>query len=220
MIAEGLVSLLGKPLLKPGLKIAEDSLVEVSKPEKRFASRGGFKLDGAMERFCQSVDGLVCADIGASTGGFTDCLLQRGALKVYAVDNGHGQLDPSLLKDPRVISIEGVNARRLTWEDLGEKCSFCAVDLSFISLSLVLGAIAGILNPGGRALILVKPEFEAGREAIGKGGVVKSAKARAEALAKTLDCAKGAGFEVLGTMESPVKGGDGNIEYFAYLKLE
>jgi 23S rRNA (cytidine1920-2'-O)/16S rRNA (cytidine1409-2'-O)-methyltransferase len=218
LIQQGLVCLEGKPVSKPGAKYPQSAAFTLAPYEKKYVSRGGFKLSSAMDTFKVSAEGEVCADLGASTGGFTDCLLQRGAKKVYAIDNGSGQLDISLQGNPRVVSIEKMNARQLSWDVLGEKCSLVTADLSFISLTLVLPAIMGLLLPGCHALCLVKPEFEAGREALNKRGIVKDNKLRLQALKKVTDFAKSIGFSVLGTSVSAIAGTDGNIEYFAYLE--
>jgi 23S rRNA (cytidine1920-2'-O)/16S rRNA (cytidine1409-2'-O)-methyltransferase len=219
LIGQGLVGMGGKPLKKCGAKVPEDAALEISLPEHRYVSRGGRKLSHAMDFFGVSAEGAACADIGASTGGFTDCLLQRGARKVYAVDNGSGQLDKKLAADPRVVSLEGINARNLTWDILGERCPLVVADLSFISLTLALEPIKGVLSPGGQALCLVKPQFESGRKAVGKDGVVKDARARAQAVGKVVSFGRSLGFELLGTCVSALAGSDGNIEHFILLKL-
>jgi 23S rRNA (cytidine1920-2'-O)/16S rRNA (cytidine1409-2'-O)-methyltransferase len=178
----------------------------------RYASRGGLKLEAALEHFGLAVAGLCCADLGASTGGFTDCLLQRGAARVHACDVGHGQLDPRLARDPRVVVHDGVNARYLTPELLGERVAFCTVDASFISLEKLLPAVRGILVPGGTLVALIKPQFEVGRGSVGRGGVVRDPEARAAAIAAVVAIAERLGFRPLGTLDSPIKGPAGNVE--------
>jgi 23S rRNA (cytidine1920-2'-O)/16S rRNA (cytidine1409-2'-O)-methyltransferase len=178
----------------------------------RYASRGGLKLEAALDHFGLSVAGRCCADLGASTGGFTDCLLQRGAARVHACDVGHGQLDPRLVRDPRVVVHDGVNARYLTPEALGERVGFCTIDASFISLEKLLPAARGLLMPGGTLVALIKPQFEVGRGSVGKGGVVRDREARAAAIQAVVASAERLGFLPLGTIDSPIKGPAGNVE--------
>jgi 23S rRNA (cytidine1920-2'-O)/16S rRNA (cytidine1409-2'-O)-methyltransferase len=178
----------------------------------RYVSRGGLKLEAALDRFAIDVTGLVCADLGASTGGFSDCLLQRGAARVHACDVGYGQLDPKIAKDPRVVVHDRINVRQLAPADLGETVAFCCLDLSFISLRLVLPAAKAILEPGGRLVALVKPQFEAGAENVGKGGVVRDPAVRAEAIAGVVRAAEALGFRIDGTIDAPIRGPAGNLE--------
>lgn len=182
-----------------------------------YVSRGGLKLVAALDAFGVDPTGWACADIGASTGGFTDCLLQRGAVRVYAVDVGYGQLAWSLRQDPRVISIERTNIRHL--ESLPEPVRLTTVDVSFIGLSLVLPNIAKLLSPGGEVIALIKPQFEVGREQVGKGGVVRDPKLHRAVVAKVLAGASAIGLAPAGVIRSPITGPAGNVEFLAWLKL-
>ncbi|MCM2334635.1 MAG: TlyA family RNA methyltransferase [Anaeromyxobacteraceae bacterium] len=184
----------------------------------RYVSRGALKLEKALEAFGVSPAGLACADLGASTGGFTDLLLQRGAARVYAVDVGYGQLHPKVRNDPRVVVRERENARALTAAGLGERVDLVTGDLSFISLKLILPAVREILKPGGQALLLVKPQFEVGKGEVGKGGVVREDSKRRAALDGVAGFAAGLGFEVLGHAESPIEGPAGNREWLLWLR--
>lgn len=203
---------------KPGDLYPEEAQIEVRGKGLQYVSRGGLKLEKAMEEFPISLAGLVCMDVGASTGGFTDCMLQNGAQKVYAVDVGYGQLAWSLRTDPRVINLERTNARYLTREQVPEPIDFFSVDVSFISLSLILPAVRPLLAEGARAVCLIKPQFEAGREKVGKKGVVRDPAVHREVIEKVLGFALENGYSVLGLTFSPVKGPEGNIEYLAYLQ--
>jgi 23S rRNA (cytidine1920-2'-O)/16S rRNA (cytidine1409-2'-O)-methyltransferase len=186
---------------------------------QRYVSRGALKLEKALEVLPVDPRGKRCADLGASTGGFTDLLLQRGAAKVYAVDVGYGQLHARLRGDPRVVVRERENARALTAEALGERVDLVVGDLSFISLRLVLPAVKAILRPGGDAVLLVKPQFEVGKGEVGKGGVVRDEAKRRAALEAVADAARALGFEVLGHAESPIEGPAGNREWLLGLRL-
>jgi len=186
---------------------------------RRYVSRGALKLEAALEAFAADPAGLRCADLGASTGGFTDLLLQRGAARVHAVDVGYGQLHPRLRDDPRVVVRERENARFLTAEALGEQVDLVVADLSFISLRLVLPAVRSILRPGGRALLLVKPQFEVGKGEVGKGGVVRDDEKRRAALEVVAAAARELGFAVEGHVESPIEGPAGNREWLLALRL-
>jgi 23S rRNA (cytidine1920-2'-O)/16S rRNA (cytidine1409-2'-O)-methyltransferase len=186
---------------------------------QRYVSRGALKLEGALAAFPVDPRGKVCADLGASTGGFTDVLLQRGAAKVFALDVGYGQLHPRLRGDPRVVVRERENARLLTADSLGEPVDLVVADLSFISLRLVLPAVRGILKPGGEAVLLVKPQFEVGKGEVGKGGVVRDEAKRRAALLSVEAAARALGFEVLGHAESPIEGPAGNREWLLGLRL-
>jgi 23S rRNA (cytidine1920-2'-O)/16S rRNA (cytidine1409-2'-O)-methyltransferase len=205
---------------KPGALVAPDAAVRL-KPEAtlRYVSRGAGKLERALEAFPIDPRGKVCADLGASTGGFTDLLLQRGAAKVHAVDVGYGQLHPRLRGDPRVVVRERVNARLLDADALGERVDLVTGDLSFISLRLVLPAVKAILRPGGEAILLVKPQFEVGRGEVGKGGVVRDDAKRRAALDAVAGAARDLGFEVVGEAESPIEGPAGNREWLLGLRL-
>ncbi|MBO4429342.1 MAG: TlyA family RNA methyltransferase [Clostridia bacterium] len=191
--------------------------VKISEPQK-YVSRGGIKLEAALDKFRVSPKGLVCADIGASTGGFTDCLLSHGAEKVYAIDVGHGQLDDKIQNDGRVVSMEGVNARTLTAAMIGRRVPLVVMDVSFISQALIYGAVYDVLEAGGTLISLIKPQFEAGPENVGKGGIVKDAAVRREIVKHLKDEAKKNGLNMRAVMESPITGGDGNVEYLALFK--
>jgi 23S rRNA (cytidine1920-2'-O)/16S rRNA (cytidine1409-2'-O)-methyltransferase len=196
---------------KPGSLVAVDALLRL-KERLRYVSRGGLKLERALAAFELDASEKICADIGSSTGGFTDCLLQAGAQKVYAVDVGRGQLHPRLLADPRVVVREGVNARYLSEADLPEQVDVASVDVSFISLTQVLPAVLPRLRPGGLLIALVKPQFEVGRSKVAKGGVVKDPSAREGAVQKIAAFLSGQGLELLGRVDSPIAGPAGNIE--------
>ncbi len=206
---------------KPGALVdhALPIRVKADAAPRRYASRGALKLEGALAAFPIDPRGRACADLGASTGGFTDLLLQRGAARVHAVDVGYGQLHPRLRADPRVVVHERRNARHLTAEALGERVDLVVGDLSFISLRLVLPAVKAILRPGGDAVLLVKPQFEVGRGEVGKGGVVRDDAKRRAALEAVAEAARALGFEVLGHAESPVEGPAGNREWLLGLRL-
>ena len=216
-IMSGQVFVNGQRSDKPGTPVAADAQIEVRGHTLRYVSRGGLKLEKAMAEFPITLAGCVCADIGASTGGFTDCMLQNGARKVYAVDVGYGQLDWKLRGDERVVCMERTNARYLTHEQIPDELDFASVDVSFISLGLILPALAGLLKPDGHAVCLVKPQFEAGREKVGKKGVVRDPEVHLEVLEHFLQHAKENNFTVLGLTYSPIRGPEGNIEYLGYL---
>lgn len=213
LISGGFVTVNGKTVTKSSYDVKDVDVVEVTGEEHGFVGRGGMKLDGALTRFDLDVTGLTAADIGASTGGFTDCLLKRGAAHVYAVDSGHGQLDGSLLNDPRVTNLEGVNARNLSTELIAESCGIAVCDLSFISQTLVIPAVRRILADDGCYLALIKPQFECGREGIGKGGIVKDKKQHTLAIRRVLASARENGLIPQKIMKSPITGGDGNTEF-------
>lgn len=218
LIMAGEVYVNGQKQLKAGTSVAEEDAVEVrEKKPLRYVSRGGLKLEKAMELWPIRLNDKICADIGASTGGFTDCMLQNGAAKVYAVDVGYGQLAWKLRSDPRVVCLERTNARYLSRQEIPEEPDFSSVDVSFISLKLILPAIAGVLREGGQAAALIKPQFEAGREKVGKKGVVRDPAVHVEVLEHFLDHARESGFTVLDLSYSPVRGPEGNIEYLGYL---
>lgn len=216
-IVSGGVTVNGAVVRKPSHLVGQDARIELSAPS-RFVGRGGYKLLHALEVFSIPVDSLVAADIGASTGGFTDCLLQHGAARVYAVDVGTGQLAPSLQGDPRVVSLEQTNIRDMPPERLPEPVDLAVVDVSFISLRLVLPATVRLLRPGGALICLIKPQFEAGRAAVGKGGVVRDPKAHREVLAGFFAWCGGQGLSICGATPSPFPGGDGNLEFLVFLR--
>ena len=217
-IMSGIVYVNGQKVDKAGTPVAADAALEVRGHTLRYVSRGGLKLEKAMAEFPITLTDCICADIGASTGGFTDCMLQNGAEKVYAVDVGYGQLAWKLRGDPRVVCLERTNARYLTHEQVPDELDFASVDVSFISLKLILPPLCGLLKDGGHAACLVKPQFEAGREKVGKKGVVRDPAVHLEVLEHFLDHARDAGFAVLGLTYSPIRGPEGNIEYLGYLE--
>jgi len=196
---------------KPGSLVPSDVPVRI-KEKLRYVSRGGLKLERALAEFRIAVEGKVCADIGASTGGFTDCLLQAGARKVYAIDVGRGQLHPKLLSDPRVLHLERVNARYLSAAEVPELVDLATIDVSFISLTQVLPAVLPRLRPGGTLIALVKPQFEVGRQNVAKGGVVKNPEARESAIRKIASFLSEQGLEMIGRVDSPIAGPAGNVE--------
>ena len=213
MILAGLVEVNGRRAEKAGTAVADDAQLRVAGPEHPFVSRGGFKLAAALDAFAIDPAGLVCLDVGASTGGFTDCLLQRGAARVYAIDVGYGQLDAKLRADPRVVLREKVNARFLSREHVPEPAALAVVDVSFISVRLVLPAVLALLAPGARIVVLVKPQFEAGRGEVGKGGVVRSEETRRRVVAEIEKFGRGLGLAVQGAIPSPIPGAHGNREF-------
>lgn len=217
-IMSGLVYVNGQKADKPGMQVAPDVKVEVRGDALPYVSRGGFKLEKALRVFPVDPAGMVCIDCGASTGGFTDVLLQNGAAKVFAVDVGYGQLAWSLRNDARVISMERTNVRYITTEQIPEPLDLAVMDLSFISVKLILPAISSLLKDGAAVLCLIKPQFEAGREEVGKKGVVRDKNVHLSVLQSFLDFVPTAGFTVLGLDYSPIKGPEGNIEYLGYLR--
>ncbi len=192
--------------------------VELRGEDLKYVSRGGLKLEKAMAEFPITLEGKTCMDIGASTGGFTDCMLQNGAKKVFAVDVGYGQFAWKLRTDPRVVNMERTNIRYVTRENIGDELDFASIDVSFISLKLVLPVAWELLAENGEIAALIKPQFEAGREQVGKKGVVKDQKVHFSVVKEIVDFAKGNGFSVRGITYSPIKGPEGNIEYLVYLK--
>ncbi|HWM92324.1 MAG TPA: TlyA family RNA methyltransferase [Thermoanaerobaculia bacterium] len=219
-VMAGTVQVGGQRVDKPGTPVGEDAAVSVLAPKEPFVSRAGRKLADALDRFGVDPAGRVCLDVGASTGGFTDCLLQRGAVRVYALDVGYGQLDQKLRYDDRVVVMERVNARHLEEGDLPEPASLITIDVSFISLVKVMPALLPHLEPGGLVLALIKPQFEAGRGAVGKGGILRDEALRQQVIE---DCAGGLaalGLELLGVHDSAVPGMGGNREAFALLQKE
>lgn len=204
---------------KPGTQVSEDGAnVEVRGETLKYVSRGGLKLEKAMTEFPITLEGKTTMDIGASTGGFTDCMLQNGAKRVFAVDVGYGQFAWKLRQDDRVINMERTNIRYVKPEDIGEKIDFASIDVSFISLRLVLPAAKALLAEDGEIAALIKPQFEAGREQVGKKGVVKDIKVHYEVVKGVIDFAREIGFYPAGLSYSPIKGPEGNIEYLVYLK--
>ena len=218
VIMAGIVYADGQKADKPGTEYPPQVALEVRGEPLKYVSRGGLKLEKAMQAFPIRLEGKACMDIGASTGGFTDCMLQNGARKVYAVDVGYGQLAWSLRSDPRVVNLERTNIRYVTPQQIGEPVAFASVDVSFISLRLVLPVAAALLAPAGEMVCLVKPQFEAGREKVGKKGVVRDRAVHAQVLEAAVGYAVENGFGVLGMEFSPVKGPEGNIEYLMYLQ--
>lgn len=203
---------------KAGSTFPINANIEVHGEQLKYVSRGGLKLEKAMQEFPITLEGTVCMDIGASTGGFTDCMLQNGAAKVFAVDVGYGQFAWKLRQDPRVVCMEKTNIRYVTPEDIGEQLDFASVDVSFISLSKVLPAAKELLKEGGEMVCLIKPQFEAGKEKVGKKGVVRDKNVHIEVIQNVIAYASENGFHVLGLSFSPVKGPEGNIEYLIHLK--
>jgi 23S rRNA (cytidine1920-2'-O)/16S rRNA (cytidine1409-2'-O)-methyltransferase len=215
LIMAGEVRAAGQKASKPGQTVADDVLIEVATPPP-YVSRGGFKLAGALDRFGVTVSGKVCLDVGSSTGGFTDCLLQRGAARVHAVDVGTNQLDWRIRTDPRVVVHENVNARNLTFEELGELAALLVCDVSFISVTLILpAALAMLEQPMGEMVILVKPQFEVGKGQVGKGGIVRESSLHAQACQRVEDAVRAAGYRTE-LMESPILGTEGNKEFLLY----
>lgn len=217
MILAGEVQVEGKRVAKAGLSIAEDARVEVISRAQKFASRGGVKLQGALEEFALDPRGCVCLDIGASHGGFTDCLVQRGAARVYAVDVNVEQLDWNLRRDSRVIRIKR-NARGLRAEDIAETPAFVVIDVSFISVRKVIAPAAALASPGADFVILIKPQFELPREQIARGGVVKEKKLHTKTIEAVREQVESVGLEVLGVRPSRLLGAEGNQEYFLHAR--
>lgn len=215
LVLAGRVRVKGVERPKPGTSVPPDAEVTVDSPEHPWVSRGGVKLAAGLDAFGVDPAGKTCLDVGASTGGFTDVLLARGAARVYAVDVGHGQLHARLRSDPRVLLREGVNARLLTREAVPEPCALLVADVSFISLRLVLPAAVPLLSPGAEAVVLVKPQFESERGEVGRGGIVRDPAVRERALARVIAAAESFGLSHRGTVESPITGADGNVEYLA-----
>lgn len=219
-VMSGIVYVNGNKALKPGTPVAQDSKLEVRGTTLKYVSRGGLKLEKALDTFHIDPAGKHCLDTGASTGGFTDCLLQRGAERVYAVDVGYGQLAWSLRSDPRVVTMERTNIRHLKPEQIPEKLQLAVIDVSFISLKLVLPAVRALLSQDGQVACLIKPQFEAGREKVGKKGVVREAETHREVLHAFTQNAQAAGFMIHNLTFSPVKGPEGNIEFLGHLTVQ
>jgi len=219
IIMSGLVYVDGQKADKPGVSYEEHVSVEVRGVTCPYVSRGGLKLEKALRDFGVDPTGFVCSDSGASTGGFTDCLLQQGAKKVFAIDVGYGQLDWKIRSDPRVVVMERTNIRYVTPEQLGEPLDLSVIDVSFISLKIVLPAIKQLLKSTGQVLCLIKPQFEAGKEKVGKKGVVREKATHKEVLDNFVALADDLGMQILGLTFSPVKGPEGNIEFLGHLTL-
>ena len=220
IIMAGQVYVNGQKADKPGTAYEETVQIEVRGVTCPYVSRGGLKLEKALRDFGVMPEGYVCSDSGASTGGFTDCLLQQGAKKVFAIDVGYGQLDWKIRSDERVVVMERTNIRYVTPEDLGEPLDLSVIDVSFISLKIVLPAIKALLKPTGQVLCLIKPQFEAGKEKVGKKGVVREPEIHKEVLDSFVETVGELGFTILGLTFSPVKGPEGNIEFLGHLTLE
>ncbi len=217
LLLAGDVQVNGRRVDKAGTPVDENAEIAVRSPLK-YVGRGGWKLEGALDAFQVDPTGKVCADLGASTGGFTDCLLQRGAARVYAVDVGYGQLAWKLRIDPRVVVLDRVNIRHL--ETLPEPVDLVTIDTSFISLSLILPTALRLLRSGGQAVALIKPQFEAGRDQVGKGGIVRDPRVHRLAIRHVIEHAASTGWQAYGLCRSPITGADGNVEFFVHLGLD
>lgn len=217
-IMSGLVFVNGQRADKPGTPVSPEARIEVRGEAIPFVSRGGFKLDKALKVFPIDPEGKKCIDCGASTGGFTDVLLQHGAAKVYSVDVGYGQLAWKLRNDPRVVNMERTNLRYVTTEQISEPLELAVMDVSFISIKLVLPAVRELLIPGADLVCLIKPQFEAGRDEVGKKGVVRDAEVHCRVIQSIVDFAPETGLTVMGLDYSPIKGPEGNIEYICHMK--
>ena len=219
MIMSGVVFVKGQREDKAGSTFDEEAAatIEIHGHTLKYVSRGGLKLEKAVDQFGFSLEGFTCMDVGASTGGFTDCMLQNGAKKVYSVDVGRGQLDWKLRNDPRVVCMEKTNMRYVKPEDIGEPVDFVSIDVSFISLKKILGPVYDCLKDEGQVVALIKPQFEAGREKVGKKGVVRDSKVHEEVIEMIMNFAKETGFTLLHLDYSPIKGPEGNIEYLLHM---
>ena len=219
IIMSGIVFVDGQREDKAGSTFDSEKVkLEVKGHTLPYVSRGGLKLEKAMKQFGIQLEGKVCMDVGASTGGFTDCMLQNGAVKVYSVDVGHGQLDWKLRNDERVVCMEKTNIRYVTTDDIDEQPSFVSIDVSFISLTKVLGPVRELLQPDGEVVCLIKPQFEAGREKVGKKGVVRDRQVHQEVIEMVMSYAASIGFALLHLDYSPIKGPEGNIEYLLHMR--
>ena len=219
LVLSGVVLIDGRPAGKPGSTISAEAQVTLQEPDHPFVGRGGVKLEGALGRLGIEVAGRVALDVGASTGGFTDCLLRRGARRVFSLDVGAGQLDWGLRNDPRVVVLEGRNARHLAPADLPGPVEVVVIDVSFISLRLILPRVPPIVSPGADVLALVKPQFEVGRREVGRGGVVRDPGLHLKALQSVAHAAEAAGFRVRGGCASPITGAEGNREFFLHMTV-
>ena len=218
LIMSGIVYVNNQKSDKAGNTVKEDDIIEVRGETLKYVSRGGLKLEKAVDVFGISLENCVCADIGASTGGFTDCMLQNGAKKVFAIDVGYGQLAWKLRTDERVINLERTNFRYVTKEQVTDELDFASVDVSFISLSLILPVMRTLLKDGGQAVCLIKPQFEAGKENVGKKGVVRDKNVHIAVIEKIVDLISTNNFSLLGLDFSPIKGPEGNIEYLCHIE--
>ena len=218
LIMAGVVYVNNQKADKPGMTVKESDTIEVRENPLKYVSRGGLKLEKAMSAFDVTLDSKVCMDIGASTGGFTDCMLQNGAKKVYSIDVGYGQLAWKLRTDERVVNLERTNFRYVTREQVPDELDFASVDVSFISLSLIIPVMRTLLREGGRAVCLIKPQFEAGKENVGKKGVVRDKNVHIAVIEKIINIIKENKFSLLGLDFSPIKGPEGNIEYLIHIK--
>ena len=218
IIMSGIVYVDGQKEDKAGTMFEDTVSVEVRGHTLAYVSRGGLKLEKAMTHFGVTLNGKICMDVGASTGGFTDCMLQNGAVKVYSVDVGHGQLAWKLRNDERVVCMEKTNIRYVTPEDIPDRIQFASIDVSFISLTKVLGPVKELLTEDGQIVCLIKPQFEAGREKVGKKGVVREKSTHLDVIESVIAFAKSIGFGILNLEFSPIKGPEGNIEYLLYLQ--
>jgi len=212
-IMEGRVLVNDQKIEKAGQLVPADAEIRIIGEDMRYVSRGGLKLEAAIEHFKIDIEGLRCLDVGASTGGFTDCLLQHGASKVVALDVGKGQIHEKLRQDSRVEILDGINAREIAHDFFDEQFDLLTIDVSFISQKLIVPPLKTHLKKGGIIIALIKPQFEAGRDKIGKGGIVKDEKVRNEVVEDVKGFYESQGFEILGVIESPIKGHDGNVEY-------
>lgn len=220
-ITSGAVKINGRVITKPSYDVSDGEFaVSVDKSTKKYISRGGYKLEAALLEFNISVNERLALDVGASSGGFTDCLLQNGACHVISVDSGSNQIADSLRKDPRVTVIENYNARYIKLEDLEYTPDLAVMDVSFISATYIIPSLYSVLSKGADFVCLIKPQFEVGRALIGKGGIVKDEKSRLLAVNKVIDFAKNQGFEFVSVTISPIQGGDGNIEYLAHFRKD
>ena len=220
MIKAGCVKIDGKVCTKPSAEVSDANIIEIDDSDFNYVGRGLLKLAAAFGTFDIDITDKVCADIGASTGGFTQCMLEHGARLVYAVDVGHDQLDEQLKNDSRVVNMEGVNAKNLTPSDISVLPEFISVDLSFISLKQVMPVLKGILSPEGTMAVLIKPQFEAGKSALNKKGIVRDKKDHVRVLNELIAFFVSCGLSVRGVIPSGIRGGDGNVEYLAYLCIE
>lgn len=220
IIMSGIVYVNNQKSDKAGENIKPDDIIEVRGETLKYVSRGGLKLEKAMKSFAIALDSCICADIGASTGGFTDCMLQNGAKKVYSIDVGYGQLAWKLRTDERVVNLERTNFRYVTREQVPDELDFASVDVSFISLSLIIPVMRTLLKDGGRAVCLIKPQFEAGKENVGKKGVVRDKSVHIAVIEKIINLVKENSFSLLGLDFSPIKGPEGNIEYLCYIQKD
>ena len=215
-IMQGKVRVDGKPITKPGAQITEGTPITLAIEEPKFVGRAGYKLEKALDHFNVDLEDFVVLDAGLSTGGFTDCLLQRGAKKVYGVDVGYGQVHEKIRQDPRVLVMERTNLRNL--HTVGELVDLVTLDLSFISVLKVMDAVTALLKPDGKLIVLIKPQFEAERHEVGKGGIIKDSAVHEKVMKKVTDGVAEHGFNLIGTVESPILGSEGNKEFLAYFE--